>query len=697
MKTASGVSVLLLLVLAFSPVDAAANVMNPVQKILQMLTEMKAKGVSEMSAEKTIFAEYDKYVQEQTRELKEEISSSTQRSEKLLAAITKGESDTNSLSRKISETDGEVSAMEADQKASTEQREAEHDSYLKAQTDYSESLYALDRAIETLSSQNFDRAQAMLQLEHSARSLPGMRRVLGAVMLAQQESRTARREPGAPAVAAYEFQSSSIIEVLKQLKIRFKEELSNLETEEANMAHAYSLEMLHTGNVIANLKSEREDLAATSTRIASEVAAAKGDLADTKASLKEAKAFLSELTATHSQKSATFEVNQQVRAEEIEAIGKALEVLSDPKVVEAYSEHVKVLTQLTSATQLSQGSASGQLQATRKLNFLQLRTESRASTEPVSQHRLLEGRAGALALLQKKAQELDSKVLSALAEHVGDSPFAKVIDMIEGLLARLKEEAASEADHKSFCDTELQKNKLARDKHSSRVAQLLAEVDEKKANIEGMAKDLAVLAEEQAELRKVLGEATEIRSKEKASNLEAIKDAQVAQVAVKQAVVILKEFYAKQGESLLQSKSKQVPEMEAYSGMQGKEGGVVGMLEVIQSDFSRLEADTQAAENQAASQFAEFSKTAEADLKSKHDAEFKLSLKKDQAEFEHEQLVKDRDATQTQLDTATAYYEELKPQCLTVHVTFEERVQRREEEIEALHQAYRILNGEAAE
>ena len=56
-----------------------------------------------------------------------------------------------------------------------------------------------------------------------------------------------------------------------------------------------------------------------------------------------------------------------------------------------------------------------------------------------------------------------------------------------------------------------------------------------------------------------------------------------------------KEFYAKAGDAtaLLQQ-----PEIfdAPYKGMQSENGGVVGMLEVIESDFARLESDTKAAE-----------------------------------------------------------------------------------------------------
>merc|ERR1719373_1355527 len=129
-----------------------------------------------------------------------------------------------------------------------------------------------------------------------------------------------------------------------------------------------------------------------------------------------------------------------------------------------------------------------------------------------------------------------------------------------------------------------------------------------------------------------MADATEIRQKEKAENLEAIADAQAGSTAVGNALQILQEFYSSQS-SFLQ-RSKQVPEMAEYKGMSG--GGVIGMLEVIQTDFMRLEADTKAAEAQAAKEYDAFMSESETSKKKKHEEEVKLKLDKDQSEFNKE-------------------------------------------------------------
>merc|ERR1719253_1712029 len=108
-----------------------------------------------------------------------------------------------------------------------------------------------------------------------------------------------------------------------------------------------------------------------------------------------------------------------------------------------------------------------------------------------------------------------------------------------------------------------------------------------------------------------------------------MKDAKAGEDATKAALVVLKEFYASQG-SFLQH--KQVPEMAAYKGMSSAKGGVVGMLEVITSDFARLHADTKAAETAAAAEYDQFMFDAKTSKKAKHDLEFKTKMKKDQAE-----------------------------------------------------------------
>jgi len=259
------------------------------------------------------------------------------------------------------------------------------------------------------------------------------------------------------------------------------------------------------------------------------------------------------------------------------------------------------------------------------------------------------------------------------------------------------EEANEEAEHKGWCDTELSTNEQTRKEKTAAVETLHAEIDELSASIAKLTQEITDLTAEIAAIDKAVAEATEIREAEKAENTQTIKDAQEAQTAVSQAVTVLKEFYEKAGEAtaLIQEK-KQKPEIfdEPYTGMQSENGGVLGMLEVIASDFARLETDTKAAEAEAQSAFDKFSSESAVNRAANaKDVEHKTTKKTNQ-ESALTAKKADLEGTQKELDAALAYYDKLKPSCVDAGVSYEDRVARRKEEIESLQEALRILNGE---
>merc|ERR1719316_1366965 len=126
------------------------------------------------------------------------------------------------------------------------------------------------------------------------------------------------------------------------------------------------------------------------------------------------------------------------------------------------------------------------------------------------------------------------------------------------------------------------------------VETLNAEIDELESSIAKLGEDIAEITAQIAETDAAMAKATNLRNEEKAKNAETVDDAEKAQTAVAQALVVLKEFYAKAAEStaLVQKKEKQHKEP--------------GILEVIQSDFARLETDTRASEAQAQQEYDEF-------------------------------------------------------------------------------------------
>jgi len=198
-----------------------------------------------------------------------------------------------------------------------------------------------------------------------------------------------------------------------------------------------------------------------------------------------------------------------------------------------------------------------------------------------------------------------------------------------------------------------------------------------------------------ADLDVAMAKATKLRQTEKAENEQTVKDAGEAQTAVAQALTVLKEFYAKAGEAtaLVQQPAPEIFD-SPYRGMQAENGGVIGMLEVIESDFARLEADTTAAEASAQKEYDNFMTDSKVDKAAKSkDEEHKTAKKQDESQALTTKR-SDLEGTQKELDAALAYFDKLKPSCVDAGVSYDDRVGRRKEEIESLQEALRILNGE---
>jgi cell division septum initiation protein DivIVA len=638
---------------------------TPVQKVIQLLQGMAEKGKKEKHEEQVQFAAYKQFCDDTTTEKQRAIKEANAKMEQLSAAIQKAEADAATLSKEIAGLDEDISVWEGDKKASTEVREMENADYMATHKDYSESVDALERAVAVLKKQAYDRTQAELMQVNSLKLVPEhAKKVISAFLSQGDELGADPMSVSAPQANAYEFQSQGVVDMLEKLHDKFEDERTDLEKEESNARHAY--EML-IQDLTAQIETATEDREAKAQEKASKLQKAaedKGELADTTATRDSDQVYLDDLVAECSQKSSDFESRQQLRTDELAAIDKAIEILSSGAVSGAADKHLPALVQ-------------------KDVSFLQISASARNPTQ-----------ARVAEFLRQKGSSINSRVLSALAVRVAEDPFVKVKKMIKDLIVRLMEEANEEAEHKGWCDTELSTNEQTRKEKTAAVETLHAEIDELSASIAKLTQEITDLTAEIAEIDAAVAEATELREKEKAENTVTISDAQEAQTAVSQAVTVLKEFYEKAGEAtaLIQEK----PEIfdEPYTGMQSENGGVLGMLEVIASDFARLETDTKAAEAEAQNAFDKFSSESAVNrAQNAKDVEHKTTKKINQ-ESALTAKKADLEGTQKELDAALAYYDKLKPSCVDAGVSYEDRVARRKEEIESLQEALRILNGE---
>jgi len=333
-------------------------------------------------------------------------------------------------------------------------------------------------------------------------------------------------------------------------------------------------------------------------------------------------------------------------------------------------------------------------------SFVQLRTA----------HRRISGKEIILrkvkALISNAGVKQGSTALTTLAMKVdlSEDHFVKVRGLIKDLLKKLAADAKAEATQKGECDTDMAKAISNRDEANGDLELATAKIASLTAKIQKLTDEISELNSQIADLKKALLEATELRAEDKAANEKAIEVSQDGMDAVNGALTILSKFYNSQ---FLQ-KGKYVPPNSdrsgktvgdlapdtfdsEYKGSQSESKGIIGILEVILSDFTRTNGKTKDEEKDSEDTFNEFEKDTNDDIKEKSDKIKKKEGQKTDAEDAKLNQEGEKSDAEKMLKTAEKTLEKLEAMCVEGEETWEERKKAREEEIEALKEALAIL------
>merc|ERR1719261_1918853 len=280
----------------------------------------------------------------------------------------------------------------------------------------------------------------------------------------------------------------------------------------------------------------------------------------------------------------------------------------------------------------------------------------------------------------------------------GEDPFAKVKGLIVEMIDKLMKEAEAEASHKAYCDEEMSKTKAKKDDLTADIDKLTAKIDEFTAKSADLKTQVKELQKELAELAELQAEMDKVRADSKAAFEKAKEELTTGLDGVQKALGVLKDYYGGGEEALLQDPSKfsafmqqsqkQPAVPEVHKPSTGAGGGIISMLEVIESDFAKNLAQEEAEYDKLTQENKVTKTTKEQDVKYKT-KEFQ-SLDKEIAE-----LTSDREGKNTELDAVLEYYEKIKEECIAKPEPYEERKKRREAEIAGLKEALSILEGAA--
>lgn len=687
--------------------SAATQDSNPIQKIIGLITEFQGKITRDGEIEEKAYSEYFEWCDDASNDKQNEIKTGTASVEKLTSTIEKAASDIEDASTRIEELSESTATAEEDLKAATTIRNKENTDFQAAEKELMESIDMLARAMSVLEKElkgsSFLQAKATANLKGALNVLKTVldaasfstqdrQKLLALVQRNQGEDTDQEMDDqelalGAPDPKAYESKSGSIVDMLADMKDEAETQLADARKAERDAKHNYDMLKLTLTDKLTAEKKEMDDTKANKAEAQETKATAEGEIEVAKKDLDLAEKDLHDIQMDCMEKAADHETTIKGRKEELAALAKAKKII--------------------------QAVALGQV------SFIQL-TASSASRAKTQSKITLAGNQVA-SLIKKLARNVHSMALAQLASRVeaamryhartGEDPFAKIKGLIQDMISKLLKEAQEEAEEKAYCDEEMGKTKKKKEELTDDLEGLTTKIDDATSASTQLKEEVKTLQKELVELAKTQGEMDKARQDAHAAFLESSGDLKKGLDAVRKALQVLRDYYAKDDEdaALLQSddgdaadsdsKFDALMQQPAAPAKHEKSGGagssIIGLLEVAESDFSKNLAQETEEEEAAQSEYETMTQDNKVTKAAKdQDVKYKTkeykSLDKSVAE-----LSSDRDALQTELDAVLEYYDKIKEKCVAKPEPYEERKKRREAEIAGLKEALSILEGEA--
>jgi len=322
------------------------------------------------------------------------------------------------------------------------------------------------------------------------------------------------------------------------------------------------------------------------------------------------------------------------------------------------------------------GGAAGQSYV--ETSFLQLSSSADLSKEEALRFvRDLAHKSKSPALAQLASRMGSAMRLSTAA---GEDPFAKVKGLITDMVATLEKEAEEDATQKAYCDKEMSETTAKKDELTSESDSLSTKIAQAAASSTKLKEQVATLQNELAGMASAKADADSIRAEENAAFKKNSAEMKQGINGVKKALQVLKDYYAKSSD---------------HGSAGGAGSGIIGLLEVCESDFTKGLTEMTAEEETAAADYEAYAKQDAIAVTTKtQDVKYKS---KEAAGLDKtgSELSGDLSSVSDELGAVQQALDKLKEMCVAKAEPYAEIKARRESEIAGLKEALTILEGES--
>jgi len=692
----------------------SASAATPIEKVVVLLKDLQAKVETQGAKEA---AQYDKFAcfcKNQAGFKKDHIDKSEDQIEVLTADIKDKDAKIKSLNADIADLGKDIAQLEKDIKTNDDKRAKDYAEYQAKAKDLSEAIASCDEAIEALKTSKKEMSGAKVDLAQLKTSVLKMKleqtpEAMKEALMLVKTAQVAAHDVDEPGKAAkYAYQSNDIIATIEGLADTFRANKADLDTEEGELAQVSNKKGLGFNNEKTFKSKEKKEKEALSEQTTAEKIEDEESKDAESQDKKSDENFLKTLVSNCEDKAKEWDQRSEARSKEISALAEATATLAEATAMSGANKKLVGLVDTSPKDSIKKVSApvpvskpadKAKPTQTKKAtpSFLQLR--SVGSSQAAAVERLLSN-------LDSAATRLRSPVLAAIALKVQlkIDHFTNVRALIKDLISKMKSDAKAEASTKSFCDTEMGKAVSRRDTAALNIEEQNGIIAKNTALVAQKTEEIEDLSQQVAKMNQDILDAEELRKSEKVDNTQTVADAKAGTAAVKNALTTLKGFYSAaflQGDYKPpnsdrsgQTVGDRAPEVFSgeYNGSGDSAKGILGILEVIQSDFERTVTETEKAEKKAAADHEKFLTGIKKDIVDKSKDKVDAIKAKEGGEQAIVQAKDDLHDADNLHESADAELTKLSPMCVDGEETYEERVQKRRDEIAALKEAMTILD-----
>jgi hypothetical protein len=640
---------------------------SPTAKVIELLDSLASKVTHEGEVENKQFEELVRWCEENAKEKQHELKNSAERQEQLQATLEKTTADMANEDSHINELSSSIAQNEEELEKAKTIRASEHKDFVERDAELMETIDTLEKGIQLVKKSTTQ--EGFLQVNPAALKhlSDTVTILLDGPMVAEKDTRqlqafiqareNAKDEEGLTVDQSEQGGGlDAVVDVLEDLLE--KAESQRAESGKAETEMQFKFDMLKQ-SLTDELKNDNKHIVKARKKLASykeTKAAVEGDLAEIVKDAQSDSNTLSQIQTDCMQQAADHETSVDSRADELKALAKAKSVIQEMT-----------------------GGASE-----RSYGLLQLESSVKG-TDPV---------AKVLSQLRTLSDESKDMSLSLLVSQVhsasssGDDVFAKVKGLIRDMLAKLKEKAEAEAKEHEWCTQETKETTAKKEDHEATLADLTSKGDKLESVIAKAVANIATIEAELGELDQMQGAMDKQRVEQHEEFVASKTDYEQGVEGVQMAIKVLKEYYGKDS-ALLQQ-----PVVGTHSNSDGAASGIIGLLEVAESDFSKMLAEVLSDEKEAVEVYERQTKENKVAKAQKETALKYTHKEQSRAEKSLAEVKDDHQAEEEQLDGVLEYLAKVNKRCIAKPETYEDRKAKREAEIAGLKNALEILENE---